>query len=361
MKMLMTADPIGGVWTYALELARSLPDVEITIATMGRPLTAQQWQQVHQISSLQVVESDFKLEWMAEPWEDVQRSGAWLLHLAEQVQPDLVHLNGYVHAALPWQLPVVVVAHSCVLSWWQAVNGDAAPAEWQPYQQAVERGLKACDRVIAPSQSMLQALHQHYEFTTPECVIYNGRNPTQFASTQKTNGLFSMGRFWDAAKNLMLLEQAAPKIHAPIYIAGEVQSLQQRPIETQTLHYLGQLDSHAIATWLASTSVYVLPARYEPFGLSILEAALAECALVLGDIPSLREIWESAALFVSPTDADQLQSTLNWLLSQPEICALWGSQARSRALQFTSQHMASDYRHAYQELLHSQSNSLTCP
>ncbi len=32
-----------------------------------------------------------------------------------------------------------------------------------------------------------------------------------------------------------------------------------------------------------------LPARYEPFGLSVLEAALSGCALVLGDIPSLRE------------------------------------------------------------------------
>ena len=35
-----------------------------------------------------------------------------------------------------------------------------------------------------------------------------------------------------------------------------------------------------------------LPARYEPFGLSILEAALSGCALVLGDLPSLRELWD---------------------------------------------------------------------
>src|SRR5436190_23853133 len=36
-RVLMTADTVGGVWTYALELARVLceQEVEITLATMG--------------------------------------------------------------------------------------------------------------------------------------------------------------------------------------------------------------------------------------------------------------------------------------------------------------------------------------
>ena len=52
---------------------------------------------------------------------------------------------------------------------------------------------------------------------------------------------------------------------------------------------------------MGRAAIYALPARYEPFGLSILEAALSGCALVIGDIPSLREIWADAALFV-PSD-----------------------------------------------------------
>ena len=31
-------------------------------------------------------------------------------------------LNAYVHAALPFGRPVLVVAHSCVTSWWRAVH-----------------------------------------------------------------------------------------------------------------------------------------------------------------------------------------------------------------------------------------------
>jgi hypothetical protein len=38
-KVLMTADTVGGVWTYALELAAGLGEhgVEVAIATMGAP------------------------------------------------------------------------------------------------------------------------------------------------------------------------------------------------------------------------------------------------------------------------------------------------------------------------------------
>ena len=63
---------------------------------------------------------------------------------------------------------------------------------------------------------------------------------------------------------------------------------------------LGRLSAGELADWYARAAIYALPARYEPFGLSALEAALSGCALVLGDIPSLREIWGDAALFVPP-------------------------------------------------------------
>ena len=46
--VLMTADPIGGVWTYVLELCRELgkTDVNVALATMGRRLSAGQIRRV---------------------------------------------------------------------------------------------------------------------------------------------------------------------------------------------------------------------------------------------------------------------------------------------------------------------------
>jgi hypothetical protein len=69
----------------------------------------------------------------------------------------------------------------------------------------------------------------------------------------------------------------------------------------QGVHCLGELPRDALAARAGAASIYALPARYEPFGLSVLEAALSGCALVLGDIASLRETWGDAAVYVPPT------------------------------------------------------------
>ena len=73
------------------------------------------------------------------------------------------------------------------------------------------------------------------------------------------------------------------------------------PVEHVRL--LGKLSESELARHYARAAIYCLPARYEPFGLSVLEAALSGCALVLGDIPSLRENWTGAAEFAPPDDA----------------------------------------------------------
>ena len=121
----MTGDAVGGVWTYALVLARALAPhgVRVTLATMGaRPGAAQRADA--DAAGIDLVVSDFRLEWMDDPWEDVARAGEWLRSLERDVAPDLVHLNGYAHGALDWRAPVVVVAHSDVCSWWRAVRGE---------------------------------------------------------------------------------------------------------------------------------------------------------------------------------------------------------------------------------------------
>src|SRR3954465_11281992 len=128
-RLLMTADTVCGVWTYALELARALggQGTEVSLATMVRPLSRSQQLESAAIENLSVYESNFKLEWMDNPWDDVRESGEWLLKLRDRIQPDAVHLNNYAHGGLTWDLPVLMVGHSCVFSWWKAVHGTLPP------------------------------------------------------------------------------------------------------------------------------------------------------------------------------------------------------------------------------------------
>lgn len=389
-KILMTADTIGGVWTYALELTTALAayGIDVALATMGAPLTPQQQKESEKIKNLEVFESHFKLEWMADPWDDIKQAGEWLIQLEKRLQPDVIHLNGYVHAALPWEAPTVVVGHSCVLSWWQAVKGESAPESWDRYRQEVQRGLQAANLVIAPTKAMLEALNYHYGVIVNSRVIPNGRDPKIFDhSTQKKEFIFCAGRVWDEAKNITMLEFSANQLLWWVYIAGD----QYKPLDnqlqaTQILKNLGKvertnikqlkpqlqtkleppkssnllqaspvllghLSTEELASWYADASIYALPARYEPFGLSVLEAALSRCALVLGDIPSLREVWQDSAVFVPSDDKNALIHAINSLIRDASQRHALATKAYVQALKFTLQRMATGYLSAYQEVI----------
>jgi glycogen synthase len=353
-RLLMTGDSLGGVWTYALELSRCLEqyNIEVNLATMGAPITPVQQDEASAIENLTIHESTFKLEWMDDPWDDLDRAGDWLLGLEQILSPDLIHLNTYAHAVLPWQAPTLIVGHSCVLSWWEAVKGGAAPSSWKTYRRAVQQGLQAAAMVICPSQAMLHSLERHYGIIADGRVIFNGLNPKNFkAPTVKIPFIFAAGRLWDEAKNIRALNAVAPKLAWPIYIAGDDRQPGGDKIYTSHLKTLGRVPAAEMKQWFARAAIYALPACYEPFGLSILEAALSGCALVLGNIDSLQEIWRDAALFVDPHDTGELFAALDRLTDKENIRKKMADQARRRALDLDSRHMAKAYIAVYEELL----------
>jgi glycogen synthase len=365
-RILMTADTIGGVWTYALELVRALAPygIEVILATMGARLNSAQVREVNSLPNLEIEESNFKLEWMREPWHDVSLAGEWLLELESRHSPHIIHLNGYAHAALPWHSPVLVVGHSCVLSWWKAVKHGEAPTDCDQYRLAVTKGLRAADLIVTPSHTMLGALHEHYGPLPTSMVILNGRTHPALSPVTKEKLILTAGRLWDEAKNIAALATIASKLSWPVYIAGEKKHPDGLSTQFNHVHLVGHLSNAEMAHWFAKASIYALPARYEPFGLSALEAGLAGCALVLGDIPSLREIWDDAALFVAPDDHDALKAALNALISDRAKLKELASRARSRASEFTPGKMAQRYLSAYACLIRNHPSTtkeqLTC-
>ncbi len=350
-RVLMTADTVGGVWSYALELTRALArdGLEVALATMGAPLAPHQREEVRRIPGLQVYESRYKLEWMDDPWEDVAESGVWLLRLEESVRPDVVHLNGYAHGALPWRSPTLVVGHSCVLSWWEAVHGDQAPAAWDRYYREIARGLAAADIVVAPSMAIFWELNKNYGPIHCGRVIYNGRDPGRFRPADKENFILTAGRLWDPAKNLELIHRVADRLPWPVYAAG---ALSDRPDRSpcNTIRMLGVLSEAELANWYSRSPLFVLPAKYEPFGLCSLEAALSGCALILGDIPSLREIWKEAAVYIRPDDPDGLEEAVVTLIENPVRREELSALARERSALYTPRSMAEGYKAVYREL-----------
>ena len=351
MKILMTADSVGGVWQYSLELMRALPECEFVLATMGAPLSDSQAREVSQLANVEIHSSSFALEWMENPWQDVEAAATWLLQLARDFAPDIVHLNSYAHGALDWPAPVVVVGHSCVLSWFEAVENRDAPASWNRYREEVMRGLRAADVVVAPTRAMLGELEKFYGPFARTAVIFNARDAAIYTPVAKENYVLAAGRLWDEAKNIGALARVSPRLSWPVCVAGNNQHPDGGEISLQNVRALGQLNAEAMRDALGRAAIYALPARYEPFGLSILEAGLSGCALVLGDIASLREVWGDAAIFVAPDDENALQSAIAALIDDENLRAEMGARALVRARGFSPGAMAHGYREIYRSLV----------
>lgn len=231
------------------------------------------------------------------------------------------------------------------------MHGTAAPAEFERYRSHVVASLRAVDLVVAPSASMGRSLQAHYGPLPPNRVIANGRRASEWPAGAKRPVIFAAGRIWDEAKNLGMLAAVAPRLPWPVCIAGDNRSPDDRSTTLASVRLPGPLGRTALAHELQHAAIYALPARYEPFGLSVLEAAHAGCALVLGDIPSLREIWEDAAVYVQPEDVDTLEAALRRLIDTPHLRERLGDCARLRAQRYTPERMALGYLEAYRQLL----------
>jgi len=347
LRVLITADAVGGVWTHVRTLVEAFgPAVEATVAVLGPqppPTLPATWRRrVHHHAG--------RLEWMPQPWADVADSGRWLLQLAARVRPDVIHVNGYAHAALPFDAPVLVGAHSCVCSWWRAVHGSPAPAMWDTYRQHVHAGLQAAAQVVTPTAAMLHMLQAEHGMPARRSVIHNGASGRRGTGARECR-IVSVGRFWDEAKNLSVLDRIAPDLSWPVTVIGPLDLPDHAPRSAPAgVDAVGALPPARVAAWLRRASVYAHPARYEPFGLSVLEAAQAGCALVLADLPSLREVWGPAALYVPADDDEGWRVTLQALTACPERVASLAAAARHAARRYTAATMAHAYLRVYRQL-----------
>lgn len=346
MRVLLTTDNLGGVWTFSISLAKGLKRhrIDVFLAITGRPLTTAQREELRGIPYYFAA---FKQEWMDDPWEDTERAGRWLMQIADQVKPHVIHLNSYTWGNLDWKQPVVMTIHSCVLSWWRAVKKKDAPRDWDRYRELVSAGIRAAGILTAPSKAMLDAAEELYGPFARSRVIYNGRENDIFRSSRKEKFIFSMGRLWDEAKNISLLISAAPMIDYPVVIAGETTD---NDLQTpENVEFTGFINPHQVAGWLSKAAIYALPVRYEPFGYTFLEAAYSGCALIGGDIRSLREIWGESMVYTDPDNPSKLALTVNKLMERNDERQKYAVAAVNKAKQYTLDRMLTQYKDLYEE------------
>ena len=331
-RLLVTTDAVGGVWRYAVDLAGGLAarGMGTVLAVLGPPASAAQRAEAETVPNLHLVQTGLPLDWTADGPADLAHATSRLAALAALTGVSAVHLHApALTGAVRWPVPVVAVAHSCVGTWWRAVRGGPMPDDLQWRADATAAGLRTAAAVIAPTAAHAAAVQAVYGPSRMH-VVHNGRDPSPLPNLPRGRAVLTAGRLWDDGKGVAELDRAAAGLDAPVRAAGPTRGPNGAARTFDHLDLLGTLDQPGMAAAYAGASVFASTARYEPFGLAVLEAAQAGMALVLSDLPGFRELWDGAALFVA--DPSALQPALHQALAQPEALA---AAARERAGRYT--------------------------
>lgn len=355
--VFMTADAVGGVWQYALDLARGLADagVTTTLAVLGPAPSAAQVSDAGNIARLTLSATGLPLDWTAESPDEVLKGGSAIAALADESGADIVHLNSPALAAGgSFSAPVVGVCHSCVATWWKAVRSGPLTDDFLWRADLVRRGYEAADVLVAPTHAFAEETLRTYALARTPTVVHNGRHlmpAPRAAAAPDEPFVFTAGRLWDEGKNVTGLDRAAARLGALLLAAGSTQGPHRGTVALTHASCVGTLSGSEIASYLAVRPVFASTALYEPFGLAVLEAAQAGCALVLSDIATFRELWEGAAIFVAPSDDAAIAAALDRLLSDSIERARAGAAARERAARYTVEAMTAGVLAVYRDLL----------
>ena len=353
--ILMTADAVGGVWQYATDLAAELGAAgdQVILALLGPPPTSVQREQAQAMAGVQLVETGLPLDWLSSGPQPVREAADAIARLAADEGADVVHLNmPSLAAGTDFGVPVVAVTHGCLATWWQAARREPLPEEFRWHRDLTRRGLLAADAVVAPSASYAATVQQAYDLPARPLTVHNGRRPLTLnqESGRKIRGALTVGRLWDEVKNARTLDAAARLLDGPFLAVGSLRGPHGEEVAPRHLRTLGQFESNELATLLALQPVFVSAATFEPFGLAVLEAAAAGCPLVLSDIPTFRELWDGAAVFLPPNDPEGFAEAITSLLTDEPMARKMRAAAAVRVRRYTSAATARKMERIYAEL-----------
>ena len=347
MRVLMTTDTIGGVWTFSRELSLGLLEngSSVTLVSLGRLPNPEQQRWASKMQNrwphtFAFYETDNPLEWMDNNAACYIDAEAELVNLAQASGAEILHSNQFCFGSLPLDIPIVITAHSDVLSWAQACGrAPLVDSDWlRHYNFVVSSGLANADAITSPTAWMMDTLGSYFRLPAQQRVIPNGRTIVPPRPGAKLLQAVTSGRLWDPAKGLHHLTDLRTTM--PIHIAGE-QDLDALTSVPTHFHCHGSLPESELISLFSRSAIYVCPSLYEPFGLAPLEAALCGCAVLANDISPLREVWGDAALYFSGRQS--LEDLLGRLSDDPDWLARVQTNSMQRARTYTHEKMTAAY------------------
>jgi glycosyltransferase involved in cell wall biosynthesis len=289
------------------------------------------------------------------------------------LDPDVVHFPNFVTPLIA-QSNFVVTLHDVVL--------HQFPQWCSPRQRVLMRPLlrpsveRAHTIITVSEQSKRDIVSLFGVSPTRVRVIYEAAAPplheplppararellSKYGWNETARNLLYVGTL-EVRKNLERLVGAVAQLHryglkVHLWLVGQpgwrVAAIRQR-IEQEQLeafvHTPGYVPFEDLRAFYQACDVFVFPSLYEGFGLPALEAMASGAAVVVSDIPALREVTGDAALRFDPLDEEALTETLRRVFVDEALAADLRTRARQRATEFSWERAARETLAVYQEV-----------
>jgi glycosyltransferase involved in cell wall biosynthesis len=284
---------------------------------------------------------------------------AWLPAAALAARVDLLHTLAFptplfwrgraamtVHDATPWLHPETI--------------SRGMRLYYRPlYAQALRRAAAVFTVSEASRRDLVAAAG------VPEAKIRvtpNGVDPLFFEAHRTQPGarpyLLGVGTL-EPRKNLPTLLDAFARLRASgrdldlrlVGRQGWADRLRIEPALAPHVRLAGAVGDAELASLYAGAACFVLPSRYEGFGLPLAEALAAGAPAVASDIPALREVAGDAALYAPPGDAAMLARAIGEALDGGPETARRVERGRARVRRYSWEACAAATLAGYREVL----------
>jgi glycogen(starch) synthase len=252
--------------------------------------------------------------------------------------PNVVHL----HTAMLWYVADAIKSETKVPLVYHVHSVDRAeyeighePNPWLAHSHAQDQAIATSDRLIALTQSEGNLLARYYpEVRAKIRVVGNGIDDSEevraAAFRPRPQGpplVLYTGRLverkgirvLDVAPDAFFVLAGGPPPLSGDQVAAQWLTAEHAPYRDR-IHFTGWLSPRDVYRWYAAADILVVPSRYEPFGMVVLEGMLHGLPVIAAEVGGPADILDHGhtGLLFPPRDVTALAAAMRRLVENAE-------------------------------------------
>lgn len=283
-------------------------------------------------------------------------------HVFKRAKLDLLHVP---HFNLPilYNQPVVITIHDLLWHEQRGARVTTLPPwlywpKYLAYKLVVRSALTRAQLILVPSNSVRLTLNQLYPDVSAKVrVTYEGASlapPQALTTSLPKQYLLYVGSLYPH-KNVEIILRAMRHISNPLVIVSarsvftsQFQVLIEKYQLTSRVRILHQVEDNQLHSLYRQAFCLIQPSLSEGFGLTGIEAMLADTPLLAADTPVFHEVYQDGALYFDPHKPESLVNIINQLPNQKSKLV---AQGKKVSAQYSWKNTAQLTFQAYQQAL----------